>query len=131
MERDPQVSPEEIMSREVELGCESWSSFASGCSSTAVGGKGAKERRLDPAHRPGRPRRPWTAARTMEELRLCPLAIAQQLVYHAITVSTAVRSRDTRTMSAALLLRNNPKRKNRHTHTHQKQKTQRERTPLE
>ena len=30
------VSPEEIMSREVELGCESWSSFASGSSSTAV-----------------------------------------------------------------------------------------------
>ena len=24
---DPQVSPEEIMSREVELGCESWTSF--------------------------------------------------------------------------------------------------------
>ena len=33
---DPQVSPEEIMNREVELGCESWTSFASGCSSTAV-----------------------------------------------------------------------------------------------
>ena len=28
-ELDPQVSPEEIMSREVELGCESWTSFAS------------------------------------------------------------------------------------------------------
>ena len=26
---DPQVSPEEIMSREVELGCESWTSFTS------------------------------------------------------------------------------------------------------
>ena len=36
MELDPQVSPEEIMSREVELGCESWTSFASGCSSAAV-----------------------------------------------------------------------------------------------
>ena len=36
MELDPQVSPEEIMSREVELGCESWTSFASGRSSTAV-----------------------------------------------------------------------------------------------
>ena len=35
-ELDPQVSPEEIMSREVELGCESWTSFASGCYSTAV-----------------------------------------------------------------------------------------------
>ena len=31
-----QVSPEEIMSREVELGCERWTSSASGCSSTAV-----------------------------------------------------------------------------------------------
>ena len=36
VELDPQVSPEEIMSREVELDCESWTSFASGCSSTAV-----------------------------------------------------------------------------------------------
>ena len=35
-ELDLQVSPEEIMSREVELGCESWTSFVSGCSSTAV-----------------------------------------------------------------------------------------------
>ena len=33
---DLQVSPEEIMSREVELGCESWTSFASSCSSTAM-----------------------------------------------------------------------------------------------
>ena len=33
---DPQVSPEEIMSKEVELGCESWTSFALDCSSTAV-----------------------------------------------------------------------------------------------
>ena len=31
MERDLQVSPEEVMSREVELGCESWTSFASRC----------------------------------------------------------------------------------------------------
>ena len=36
VELDHQVSPEEIISREVELGCESWTSFASGCSSTAV-----------------------------------------------------------------------------------------------
>ena len=36
VELDPQVSTEEIKSREVELGCESWTSFASGCSSTAV-----------------------------------------------------------------------------------------------
>ena len=36
VELDPQVSPEEIMSREVELGCESWISFALGCAATAV-----------------------------------------------------------------------------------------------
>ena len=39
MELDLQVSPEEIMSREVELGWASWTSFASSCpscSSTAV-----------------------------------------------------------------------------------------------
>ena len=35
-----------------------------------------------------RPERPWTAARTMEVLRRCPLAIAQRLVHCA---STAVR----------------------------------------
>ena len=33
---DPQVSPEEIMSREVELGCESWTFLASSCHSTAL-----------------------------------------------------------------------------------------------
>ena len=31
-----QVSPEEIVSREVEPGCESWTIFASNCYSTAV-----------------------------------------------------------------------------------------------
>ena len=36
VELDPQVSTEETMSREVEVGYESWTSFASGCSSTAV-----------------------------------------------------------------------------------------------
>ena len=36
MELDLQVSPDVIMSWEVELGCESWTSFASSCSSTAV-----------------------------------------------------------------------------------------------
>ena len=30
MELDPQVCPEKIMSREVQLGCESWTSFVSG-----------------------------------------------------------------------------------------------------
>ena len=39
-----------------------------------------------------RPERPWTAARTMEVLRRCPLAIAQRLVQCAIAVSTAVLS---------------------------------------
>ena len=37
-----------------------------------------------------RPERPWTAARTMEVLRRCPLAIAQRLMPCAIAVSTAV-----------------------------------------
>ena len=36
MELDLQISLEEIMSREVELGSESWTSFASSCCSTAV-----------------------------------------------------------------------------------------------
>ena len=34
--------------------------------------------------------RPWTAARTMEVLRRCPLAIAQRLVHCATAFSTAV-----------------------------------------
>ena len=37
-----------------------------------------------------RPERPWTAARTTEVLRRCPLAIAQRLMHCAIAVSTAV-----------------------------------------
>ena len=37
-----------------------------------------------------RPERSWTAARTMEVLRRCPLAIAQRLVHRTIAVSTAV-----------------------------------------
>ena len=37
-----------------------------------------------------RPERPWTAARTMEVIRRCPLVIAQRLVHSAIAVSTAV-----------------------------------------
>ena len=36
VELDPQVSPEEIISRKMELGCESRTSFALGCSSSAV-----------------------------------------------------------------------------------------------
>ena len=37
-----------------------------------------------------RPEGRWTAARTMEVLRRCPLAIAQRLVHCVIAVSTAV-----------------------------------------
>ena len=76
------------------------------------GGKGRKSEgsTVDTARKS--PERPWTAARTMEVLRRCPLAIAQRLVHCAIAVSTAVLGRVTRTMSVALLLRNNPKRKN-------------------
>ena len=37
-----------------------------------------------------RPERPWTAARTMEVLRRCPLATAQRLAHCAVAVSTAV-----------------------------------------
>ena len=58
-----------------------------------------------------RPERPRTAARTMEVLRRCPLAIAQRLVHYAIAVSTAVLGRVAKTMSVAPLLRNNRKRK--------------------
>ena len=36
-----------------------------------------------------RPERPWTATRTMEVLRRCPLTIAQRLVHCAVAVSTA------------------------------------------
>ena len=54
-----------------------------------------------------RPERPWTAARTMEVLMRCPLAIAQRLVHCAIALSTAVLDRVTKTMSVALLLMNN------------------------
>ena len=54
-----------------------------------------------------RPERPWTAARTMEVLRRCPLAIAQRLVHCAISLSTAVLDRVTKTMSVAPLLTNN------------------------
>ena len=39
-----------------------------------------------------RPERPWTAARTMEVLRRCPLAIAQRLVHCAIAVQLPCRA---------------------------------------
>ena len=64
------------------------------------GGERVKARlRADTARK--RPERPWTAARTMEVLRRCPLAIAQRLVQCAIAVSIAVLGRVTRTMSVA------------------------------
>ena len=46
-----------------------------------------------------RQERRWTATRTIEVLRRCPLAIAQRLVHCAIAVSTAVLDRLTKTMS--------------------------------
>ena len=54
-----------------------------------------------------RPERPWFAARTMEVLRRCPLAIAQRPVHCAVALSTAVLDRVTKTMSVAPLLTNN------------------------
>ena len=56
----------------------------------AGGGGGTKEWRLDREYRPKKTERPWTAVKTTEVLRRCPLAIAQRLVHCAIAVSTAV-----------------------------------------
>ena len=67
------------------------------------GGRGVK---VDCRHQPRRPRMLWTATRTTKMLRQCPLGIVQQLVYHAVTVSTVVQNRVGKTMSIALLLRN-------------------------
>ena len=52
------------------------------------GGRKSEGSTADTARK--RPERPWTAARTMEVLRRCLLAIAQRLVHCAIAVSTAV-----------------------------------------
>ena len=52
-----------------------------------------------------RPERPWTAARTMEVLRRCPLAIAQRLVQ--LLFQLLCLDRVTKTMFVALLLMNN------------------------
>ena len=54
------------------------------------GREGDKREKALPRIPPENDRRPWTAARTMEVLRRCPLAIAQRLVHCAIAVSTAV-----------------------------------------
>ena len=65
-----------------------------------------KEWRLENKCQPGRPGMPWTTARATKILRQCLLTVVQQLVYYAIAVSTAVWNRVTKTMSIALLLRN-------------------------
>ena len=75
------------------------------------GGRGRKSEGSTADTARKRPERPWTAARTMEVFRRCPLAIAQRLVHRQIAVSNAVLGRVTKTMSVALLLRNDPKRK--------------------
>ena len=54
------------------------------------GGRGRKSEGSTADTARKRPERPWTAARTMEVLRRCPLAIAQRLLHCAIAVSTAV-----------------------------------------
>ena len=56
------------------------------------GGKGGRGRESEGSTADTAQKRPWTAARTMEVLRLCPLAIAQRLVHCAIAVSTAMLS---------------------------------------
>ena len=54
------------------------------------GGRGRKSEGSTADTARKRPERPWTAARTMEVIRRCPLAIAQRLVHCSIAVSTAV-----------------------------------------
>ena len=54
------------------------------------GGRGRKSEGSTANTARKRPERPWTAPRTMEVLRRCPLAIAQRLVHRATAVSTAV-----------------------------------------
>ena len=57
------------------------------------GGRGRKSESSTADTARKRPERPWTAARTMEVLRRCPLAIAQRLVHRAIAVSTTMLGR--------------------------------------
>ena len=54
------------------------------------GGRGQKSEGSTADTARKRPERRWTAARTMEVLRRCPIAIAQRLVHCTIAVSTAV-----------------------------------------
>ena len=85
--------------------------LGTGTGGWGAGGRGRESEvsTVDTARK--RPERPWTAARTMEVLRPCPLEIARRLMHCAVAVSTAVLGRVTKTISVALLLRNNPKRK--------------------
>ena len=53
-------------------------------------GRGRQSEGSTPETARKRPERPWTAARTMEVLRRCPLAIAQRLMHCAIAISTAL-----------------------------------------
>ena len=55
-----------------------------------VGWGGGRGRKSEGSTADTARKRPWTASRTMEVLRRCPLAIAQRLVHRAIAVSTAV-----------------------------------------
>ena len=59
------------------------------------GGRESENSTADAARK--RPERPWTATRTMEVLRRCPLAIVQRLLHCAVAVSAAVLRRVTRT----------------------------------
>ena len=68
------------------------------------------DRRVKPQNRrqPGRPKLPWTAARTTGMLiRQCPSGIAQRPPHHATVVPTAMQNRVTKTMSIAPQLGNN------------------------
>ena len=55
-----------------------------------TGTRGERRRKSEVSTADTARKRPWTAARTMEVLRRCPLAIAQRLVHCATAVSTAM-----------------------------------------
>ena len=76
-----------------------------------MGTGGGREWRLDHEYHPKKTGETMDRRQNNRSVKECPLAIAQRLVHCAIAVSTAVLGRVTRTMSVALLLRNNPKRK--------------------
>ena len=84
-----------------------WGPYNGEGNHSAYGGKGKKEWWFNHRRQPGKPRMLWTATRTTKMSRQCPLTIAQQVMYCAIAISTAVQNRVTKTMSIAPLLRNN------------------------